>query len=226
MRTSPDTVGRFQKVGECLYRYSSNGVYYARFKSGGKEIRQSLETTDRDTAKRELARRRKEQEQIDRSQGKLTLRELCDRYLKTVQHQKPKTIAGNALVIRRMKDDWPGGGQAQFRKSSRPMLSCGYLSIPSDRPRAICISLARDKSLKWRYATTSFRGRRQRIFVRRNARHRFAKHRASKNSRQSLQIYARKLSTQTPGKARTSLSFLGWPDSGRPEAAGLTPRRY
>ncbi|HEV3147371.1 MAG TPA: hypothetical protein VGZ24_01860, partial [Chthoniobacterales bacterium] len=116
MRGPKDTVSAFQKVGECLYRYSSNGVYYARFKSGGKEIRQSLETTDRDSARRELARRRKEQEQIDRSQGKLTLRELCDRYLKTVQHQKPKTIEGKALVVRRMKEDWPGGGQTQVSK--------------------------------------------------------------------------------------------------------------
>jgi hypothetical protein len=39
-------MGSFQKVGECLYRYSSNGVYYARIKLSGKEIRRSLETTD------------------------------------------------------------------------------------------------------------------------------------------------------------------------------------
>ena len=36
----------FQKVGECRYRYSSNGVYYARFESSGKEIRRSLCTTE------------------------------------------------------------------------------------------------------------------------------------------------------------------------------------
>src|SRR5881392_86968 len=100
MRAPQSRVGAFQKVGECLYRYSSNGVYYARIKSSGKEIRRSLETTDRETAKRELARLREEQKQIDRSQGKLTLRQLCDRYLETVQHQKPKTIAEKALVIR------------------------------------------------------------------------------------------------------------------------------
>ena len=29
--------GRFQKVAECLYQYSRNGVYYARIKRGGKE---------------------------------------------------------------------------------------------------------------------------------------------------------------------------------------------
>src|SRR5713101_1207655 len=107
MRAANSSVGRFQKVGECLYRYSSNGVYYARIKSRGKEIRRSLETIDRDTARRELARLREEQSHIDRSQGKLTLREPCDRYLKTVQHQKPKTIEEKTLVVRRMKEDWP-----------------------------------------------------------------------------------------------------------------------
>src|SRR5260370_25078558 len=89
----------FQKVGECLDRYSANGVYYARIKTSGKEIRRSLETTDRDTAKRELARLREEQRQIDRSQGKLTLGELCDRYVKTVQHQRPKTIERKELIV-------------------------------------------------------------------------------------------------------------------------------
>src|SRR5437773_116876 len=108
MGNSRDAVSPFQKVGECLYRYSSNGVYYARIKSSGKEIRRSLETTDRETAKRELARLREEQRHIDRSQGKLTLRELCERYSKTVQHQKHKTIAEKALVVRRILEHWPG----------------------------------------------------------------------------------------------------------------------
>ena len=39
-------LGIFRKVGECHYRYSSNSIYYARFKTDGKEIRRSLETTD------------------------------------------------------------------------------------------------------------------------------------------------------------------------------------
>src|SRR5678816_4812036 len=53
----------FQKVAECLYRYSSNGVYYARFESGGKEIRRSLRTTDRASAQRALAWLKQEREQ-------------------------------------------------------------------------------------------------------------------------------------------------------------------
>jgi integrase len=117
MKPSLDAVeSKFQKVGECLYRYSSNGVYYARIKTNGKEIRRSLETTDRDTAKRELARLRDEQRQVDRSQGKLTLAELCERYLQTIQRQKPKTIERKALIVRRMQEDWPTGKLIQIAK--------------------------------------------------------------------------------------------------------------
>ncbi len=116
MRTQESRRGAFQKVGECLYRYSSNGVYYARIKSGGKEIRRSLETTDRDIARRELARFRGEQRQIDRSQGKITLAEFCERFLKTIQHQKPKTVSQKTLIVRRIKADWPAGSQTQVAK--------------------------------------------------------------------------------------------------------------
>ena len=116
MKTLKRTNGTFQKVGECLYRYSSNGVYYARIKKDSKEIKRSLETTDRDLAKRRLAELRDRQRQIDRSQGKLTLAELCDRYLETVQHQKPKTVERKSLIVRRIKDDWPTGGLTQVSK--------------------------------------------------------------------------------------------------------------
>jgi integrase len=116
MRPQQGKTGVFRKVGECLYRYSSNGVYYARFKSGGKEIRCSLETTDRELAKRELAAKKRQQSQIDRSQGKLTLTELCDRYLKTVQHQKAKTVERKTFIVRRIKTDWPTGKLIQIGK--------------------------------------------------------------------------------------------------------------
>jgi len=106
----------FHKVGECLYRYSSNGVYYARFESGGKEIRRSLRTTDRASAQRALAWLKEERKQVDPAQGKLTLGELCDRYWQTIQHQKPKTVERKALIIRRLKSDWPTGRLTQVTK--------------------------------------------------------------------------------------------------------------
>src|SRR5260370_15711590 len=113
MRTVQSKIGAFQKVGECLYRYSSNGVYYARIRTSGKEIKRSLETTDRALARRKLATFRDEQRQIDRSQGKLTLAELCDRHLETVQHQKPKTVERKTFIVGRIETDWPTGRSTQ-----------------------------------------------------------------------------------------------------------------
>jgi integrase len=106
----------FQKVGECLYRYSSNGVYYARFKTHGKEILRSLRTTDRDLAKRNLARLKDEQRQTDRSKSKITLAELCDQYLRTIQHQKPKTVERKTYIVNRIKTEWPTGSLSQVGK--------------------------------------------------------------------------------------------------------------
>jgi integrase len=116
MSTQTDKTGAFQKVGECLYRYSSNGVYYARIKHEGKEIRRSLRTTDRDLAKRKLRELRNEQGQIDCSQGKLTLRELCDEWLETIQDSKPKTLEQKSYIAARIKEHWPTGSLVQVVK--------------------------------------------------------------------------------------------------------------
>ena len=116
MKPVQRNIGAFQKVGECLYRYSPNGVYYARVKADGKEIKRSLRTTDREIAKRELAQFRDEQRQLDRSQSRLTLAELCNRYLKTVQHQKPKTVERKTFIVGRIKSDWPTGKLTQVSK--------------------------------------------------------------------------------------------------------------
>jgi integrase len=119
MTTTPRKHGQngvLQKVGESLYRYSSNRVYYARIKVGGKEIKRSLRTTDRTLARRNLAVLRDELRQIDRSQGRMTLADLCERYLKTVQHQKQKTVERKTLIVIRIKNDWPTGKLTQVGK--------------------------------------------------------------------------------------------------------------
>jgi integrase len=101
MRTLQSSPDAFQKVGECLYRYS-NGVYYGRIRVDGKEIKRSLRTTDRVLAKRRLSEFRDEQRQTDRSQGRITLAELCKRYLLTVQRQKRKTVERKTAIIARI----------------------------------------------------------------------------------------------------------------------------
>jgi integrase len=116
MRTSENKTSAFQKVAECLYRYSPNGVYYARIKVDGKEIRQSLGTTDRKLANRNLTKLKQDQRQVDRSQGKLTLRELCDRWLETIQDSKPKTLEQKAYIAERITEHWPSGSLVQVGK--------------------------------------------------------------------------------------------------------------
>jgi integrase len=108
--------GVFQKVGESLYRYSSNRVYYARIKVDGKEIKRSLRTTDPTLARRSLAALKDELRQTDRSQGRVTLTELADRYLETIRHQKPKTVERKNYIIRRVKQDWPSGALTQITR--------------------------------------------------------------------------------------------------------------
>ena len=73
MRTSEDKKGSFEKVGECLYRYVPTGMYYARIKRPGKEVRRSLETTNQPTAKRKLADLHKEVDRMVAGSSWVTL---------------------------------------------------------------------------------------------------------------------------------------------------------
>jgi integrase len=107
--------GTFQKVGECLYRYSRNGMYYARIKRGGKESKRSLRTTDRALAQRRLRDLREEERQLDPLRGNLTLAQLCDQWLETKQNLKPKTLTGKTHVIEQIKARWPGGPAQRLR---------------------------------------------------------------------------------------------------------------
>jgi hypothetical protein len=117
MRALQNGTGAFQKVDECLYRYS-NGVYYGRIRVQGKEIKRSLHTTDREIARRKLADFRNQQWQTDRSAGKVTVAALCDEFLKAERalHHKTKTVERRELIVGRIKSDWPTGGFTQVAK--------------------------------------------------------------------------------------------------------------
>ena len=115
MKIDQSTRGTFQKVGECLYRYSRNGQYYARIKRAGKETRCSLRTTDRALAQRRLRGLRDEQLHLDPLRGNLTLAQLCDRWLGTKKNAKPKTLGTKAHVVKQIKSRWPGGATQRIR---------------------------------------------------------------------------------------------------------------
>jgi integrase len=105
----------FQKVGECLYRYSRNGMYYARIKREGKESKRSLRTTDRALAQRRLRDLRDQQQHLDPSRGNVTLTQLCDLWLATKQNAKAKTLEGKTYIAQQIKNHWPGGATQRLR---------------------------------------------------------------------------------------------------------------
>ena len=128
MRASGSTQGTFEKVGECLYRYSKNGVYYARFEAKGKEIRRSLATTDKATAKRKLGDLQRSVARTTGEGDKLTLAQLCDRYMATMRGQAAKTIYRKEAIVRRIKADWPGGSDVAIPKVIQSQISAWLAS--------------------------------------------------------------------------------------------------
>jgi hypothetical protein len=101
--------GEFARVAENLYRYSSSGVYYARFRGNGKEISRSLRTTDRTLAKRRLAETMENISKIDPKIGKMTLEELLRRYEERLSQYAPKTVATRRSILKSFKETWPEG---------------------------------------------------------------------------------------------------------------------
>jgi integrase len=108
--------GEFRRVGTSLYRYQPNKVYYGRFTVDGKEIRASLETTNRQIAESTLAKKKKDQARLDTSKRKTTLAELCDGYLETLHTLKPKTRKQKIGVVEKIKKHWPTGKAIQASK--------------------------------------------------------------------------------------------------------------
>ena len=63
-------------------------------------------------AKRRLSDLQQDLGRVDLSAGKCTLAELCERYLATVQNQKPKTLRRKRDIAARLKKDFPGSVNA------------------------------------------------------------------------------------------------------------------
>ena|SRR5438105_3450297 len=118
----------------CLYRYSSNGVYYALVIHDGKQKKQSLETTDKAVAKRKLSDFKRDLGKVDTSQGKLTLCEACNRYLATMQNQAAATVSLKTTVIERLLTDLPDGADAQVAKIRRSSLEAWLAKYEFDYP--------------------------------------------------------------------------------------------
>ena len=124
----------FEKVGECLYRYVPTGKYYGRFEVNGREVRRSLGTTDKPTAKRKLTDLQRSLSRTTAGGEKLTLAALCDRYLDTTRSQAAATIYRKEAIARRIKADWPGGADVFIAKVITSQIAAWLASYPFGVP--------------------------------------------------------------------------------------------
>ena len=99
------------KNATCLYRQSHNGIYYFQGQINGKKYTQSLDTTHRATANRELRARREKLERLDYASGKMTLAALCERYKKMYQNQAPETVKQKDRIVKRIVDKKSDSGR-------------------------------------------------------------------------------------------------------------------
>jgi integrase len=106
MDTATVSSSAFTKVGPCLYRYIPSGVYYARVKSAGKEIRRSLGTSDRKYADRKLRQLRDDLDRLNHDLASTTVVELVEKYLGTRCSKSSKTQKDDKTAANAFKSAW------------------------------------------------------------------------------------------------------------------------
>ena len=103
--TDHSTQRTFKNVGECLWRHTQNGIYYALIKRKGKQYRRSLRTKDRKLAERRLASFRLQIDRISRKSGtkNLTFKDQASRFLSIRESSlKPKAHKRQQVAINQL----------------------------------------------------------------------------------------------------------------------------
>jgi integrase len=107
----------FRRVGECLYQNPSSGTYYAVVRLNGKQFKSSLETKSLPEARRKLRDYRNDLNRLDPGLARLTIRELCDKYLSTIKHQAAGTVRQKKEICGRIKKQWGEVRARDLKKS-------------------------------------------------------------------------------------------------------------
>jgi integrase len=119
----------------CLYRSSSTKAYFALLKHQGKQKRVALKTTDKAEAKRKITDERRKFAKLDATRSKTTLKELCTKFLATIQHQAAATVYRKEYIVRRLLQEFPLGEKclvSSVRKSDLEVwLASCKLGAPS-----------------------------------------------------------------------------------------------
>ena len=96
----------FEKAGECLYRNPSSGSYYAVLKVKGKQFKSSLGTKDIAEARRKLRDKRNELEVAAPGANKVSVKQVCERYLETVKDQADSTRVNKEIMLKKAQERW------------------------------------------------------------------------------------------------------------------------
>jgi integrase len=126
--------GKFRKVGQNLYRYTSNGIYYAVFRDKGKLKWKSLKTPDKEMAKRRLQDEVDKARRVDPNASRMSLSRLLELYAENLKTLDTGTIATRKSILNRFKATWPHGLEIQVQEVTPNDLQ-GWLGRHRDRLR-------------------------------------------------------------------------------------------
>ena len=96
----------YTRVGECLWRSSATGIYYAFIKRRGKQFHHSLKTTDRQLAERRLTKLRDKVSNLCQTKeaSRITFSALADRWFETIRSNlKPASALRRTVCIKQLK---------------------------------------------------------------------------------------------------------------------------
>ena len=125
-----------------LMRYRPSGTYFARFRAGGKLIRQSLDTAVFSVAKQRLPDMMRDYRSRNESvkafaHGKMTVRDAAEVYLRKVRASvslKPRSKDYREMIIDFISRSWPSLMEMDVRKVSdrdcENRTEVGYSQMP------------------------------------------------------------------------------------------------
>jgi len=120
----------WKNVGPCLYRYKA-ATYYALLKIRGKQVKQSLETSDREMANRKLRELRTKLEGSDPALARRTLAEHRALF-EALLTGAPSTIYSRKLHIRQLVEQWPSDSPTIISKITKTHIA-KWLKVFSDQ---------------------------------------------------------------------------------------------
>ena len=120
----------WKKVASCLYRRKGE-TYYALLKIRGKQVKQSLETSDREMANRKLRELRGKLEKTDPALARRTLAEHRALF-EALLTGAPSTIESHKHHIRQLVERWPSDCPTIISKITKTHIS-KWLKLFSDQ---------------------------------------------------------------------------------------------